>query len=152
MLSREKYGLWPEGWPKSGMSNDKTGLDLPEAPVSAEAPVDQGLLLDIESEALPLVIVEPGEPSPADDPDSDSVIMQLGDLLPDSLGEVVLFMGEDVSVNILTHETITGFGIADPHVTATGVDVTGLHFYSFEGGLTVYSSSDILIINDPNVG
>src|SRR3546814_4248864 len=40
------------------------------------------------------------------------------------------------SVNLLTHETITGFGIADPHVTATGVDVTGLHFYSFEGGLT----------------
>ncbi len=134
------------------MTNDKTGLDLPEAPVSAEAPVDQGLLLDIESETLPLVIVEPGAPSPADDPDSDSVIMQLGDLLPDSLGEVVLFMGEDVSVNILTHETITGFGIADPHVTATGVDVTGLHFYSFEGGLTVYSASDILIINDPNVG
>ncbi len=144
------YDLWPEGWPKSGMSNDKTGTDLPEAPISAEAPVDQGLLLDIESESLPLVIVEPGAPSPADDP--DSVIMQLGDLLPDSLGEVVLFMGEDVSVNILTHETITGFGIADPHVTATGVDVTGLHFYCFEGGVTVYSSSDILIINDPNAG
>jgi hypothetical protein len=30
------------------------------------------------------------------------------------------------------------------------VDVTGLHFYSFEGGLTVYTANDILIINDPN--
>jgi hypothetical protein len=28
--------------------------------------------------------------------------------------------------------------------------VTGLHFYSFESGLTVYSASDILIVNDPN--
>ena len=132
------------------MSNDKTLVDLAQAPFGAEAPTEYGLVLDAETERLPLVIVEPGAPSPGDD--ADSVLLQLGDLLPDSSGEVVLFMGEDVSVNLLTRETITGFGIADPHVTATGVDVTGLHFYSFEGGLTVYSASDILIINDPNAG
>ncbi len=133
------------------MSNDKTDSDLPQAPVSAEAPIDEVLNLDVDSDKLPLVIVDPGALSPADQPDADSVVLELGDLLPDSSGEVVLFMGEDVSVNILTHESITGFGIADPHVTASGVDVTGLHFYSFESGLTVYTSSDILIINDPNV-
>ena len=132
------------------MSNDKSDLDLPQAPVSADAPTDEVLNLDVDSDKLPLVIVDPGALSPADQPDSDSVVLELGDLLPDSSGEVVLFMGEDVSVNILTHESITGFGIADPHVTASGVDVTGLQFYSFEGGLTVYTSSDILIINDPN--
>ena len=132
------------------MGNDKTIVDLPEAPVSAEAAAEHSLVLGAATEKLPLVIVEPGTPSPGDDLDSDSVVLQLGDLLPDSLGEVVLFMGEDVSVNLLTRETITGFGIADPHVTATGVDVTGLHFYSFESGLTIYSASDILIINDPN--
>lgn len=131
------------------MSNEKTGIDLPQAPVSAEAPNEEPLNLQIDTDKLPLIIVEPGAPSPADDL-SDSVVLELGDLLPDSSGEVVLFMGEDVSVNIMTHETITGFGIADPHITASGVDVTGLHFYSFEGGLTVYSASDILIINDPN--
>ncbi len=125
--------------------------ELPQAPVSAEAPAEESLNLQIEADKLPLIIVEPGAPSPADDLSADSVLLELGDLLPDSSGEVVLFMGEDVSVNILTHETITGFGIADPHVTASGVDVTGLHFYSFEGGLTVYSASDVLIINDPNV-
>jgi len=132
------------------MNDDKTGIDLPQAPVSAEAPAEESLNLHVDTEKLPLIIVEPGAPSPADDMSADSVILDLGDLLPDSSGEVVLFMGEDVSVNILTHETITGFGIADPHITASGVDVTGLHFYSFEGGLTVYSASDILIINDPN--
>lgn len=132
------------------MSNEKTGVDLSQALVSAEAPIEEPLNLEVDTERLPLIIVEPGAPSPADDIDSDSVVLELGDLLPDSSGEVVLFMGEDVSVNILTHETITGFGIADPHVTASGVDVTGLHFYSFEGGLTVYSASDVLIINDPN--
>jgi len=130
------------------MAKSKTVVDLPQAPVSAEAPDELGLAFDAGTEKLPLVIVEPGAPPPMDD--IDSVVLQLGDLLPDSSGEVVLFMGEDVSVNLLTRETITGFGIADPHVTATGVDVTGLHFYSFEGGLTIYSASDILIINDPN--
>lgn len=131
------------------MGNVKSIVDLPLAPVSAEAQTEHGLLLGSETAKLPLVIVEPGA-SPPGDLEADSVLLQLGDLLPDSSGEVVLFMGEDVSVNLLTHETITGFGIADPHVTATGVDVTGLHFYSFESGLTVYSVSDILIINDPN--
>lgn len=132
------------------MNDDKTGLDLPQAPVSADGPTEESLNLQVEGEKLPLIIVEPGAPSPADDLSADSVVLELGDLLPDSSGEVVLFMGEDVSVNILTHETVTGFGIADPHVTASGVDVTGLHFYSFEGGLTVYSATDVLIINDPN--
>ncbi|WP_193371553.1 hypothetical protein [Pelagibius marinus] len=132
------------------MNDDKAAIDLPQAPVSAEAPAEEALNLHVDTDKLPLIIVEPGAPSPADDLAADSVVLELGDLLPDSSGEVVLFMGEDVSVNIMTHETITGFGIADPHVTASGVDVTGLHFYSFEGGLTVYSASDILIINDPN--
>jgi hypothetical protein len=134
----------------AAMAKEKPNLDLHQAPVSAEASTGHSLSFDVEPDQLPLVIVDPGESPPADD--LDSVILQLGDLLPDSSGEVVLFMGEDVSVNLLTRETITGFGIADPHVTATGLDVTGLHFYSFESGLTIYSASDILIINDPNAG
>lgn len=131
------------------MGDDKTLVDLSQAPVSAEASAESGAMLGSGANRLPLVIVEPGGTSPADDP--ESVLLQLGDLLPDSSGEVVLFMGEDLSVNLLTRETITGFGIADSHVTASGVDVTGLNFYSFESGLTVYSATDILIINDPNV-
>ena len=131
------------------MASEKIILDLPEAPVSAEAQIEHGFALPADGPKLPLLIVEPGAQPPGE-MDPDSVVLQLGDLLPDSSGEVVLFMGEDVSVNLLTRETITGFGIADPHVTATGVDVTGLHFYSFESGLTVYSVNDILIINDPN--
>lgn len=133
------------------MNESKTGTDLPQAPVSAEAQTDHGLLLDVENDGLPLVIVEPGGLSPAEDPAADSVLLELDDLLPDPEGEVVLFTGDDVSVNILTKETITGFGVAEEHITASGVDVTGLNFYSFEGGLTVYSSSDVLIINDPNI-
>lgn len=131
------------------MGNDKTVTEVLTVPADTVAEGEHGLMLGPEGEKLPLVIVEPGGQRPSE-LDPDSVVLQLGDLLPDSSGEVVLFMGEDLSVNLLTRETITGFGIADPHVTATGVDVTGLHFYSFESGLTVYSANDVLIINDPN--
>ena len=81
-------------------------------------------------------------------PDPDSVVLELGDLLPDASGEVVLFTGDDTPVNILTSEVVTGSGVAEPHVTATGVDVTGLNFYVFESGIVVYSPTDVLIVND----
>ena len=74
------------------------------------------------------------------------VLLELADLLPDALGEVVLFAGDELPVNIVTDQPVTEVGIAEAHVTAAGVDVTGLHFYSFESGLTVYSPTDVLII------
>ena len=63
-----------------------------------------------------------------------TVVLELEDLLPDASGEVVLFAGEELPVNIMTDEPLTDAGIAEAHVTAAGVDVTGLHFYSFESG------------------
>lgn len=79
----------------------------------------------------------------------DSVVLGLGDLLPDASGEVVLFAEKDVPVNILSDEPLTRMGIAEAHVTASGLDVTGLHYYSFESGITLYSANDLLIIDDP---
>ncbi len=77
-----------------------------------------------------------------------TVLLELTDLLPDASGEVVLFAGDELPVSIVTHQSVTEAGIAEAHVTAAGVDVTGLHFYSFESGLTVYSPTDVLIIAD----
>jgi hypothetical protein len=76
----------------------------------------------------------------------ETVLLELSDLLPDASGEVVLFTGDDLPVNIVTDQPVAEAGIAEAHVTATGVDVTGLHFYSFESGLTVYSPIDVLIV------
>ncbi len=76
----------------------------------------------------------------------ETVLLELADLLPDASGEVVLFAGDDLPFNIVTDQPIAEMGIAGAHVTAAGVDVTGLHFYSFESGLTVYSPSDLLSI------
>jgi len=81
----------------------------------------------------------------------ETVLLELADLLPDASGEVVLFADDDLPVNIVSDQPITEVGIAEAHVTAAGVDVTGLHFYSFESGLTVYSPTDVLIITDTGV-
>src|SRR3546814_9619761 len=75
------------------MSIDRTLMDLPQAPVSADAPAE-GIVLTVATAKLPLVIVEPGAQPPGDD--AASVLLQLGDLLPDSLGAVVLILGADV--------------------------------------------------------
>ena len=110
-------------------------IDLAEAEFIGEA----GLVADV-------VVLEPDG---ARDAVGDApVILELEDLLPDTSGEVVLFAEEDVPVNILTHESVTEAGIADAHVTASGLDVTGLHYYSFESGITLYSPSDVLIIDE----
>ncbi len=77
-----------------------------------------------------------------------AVVLELEDLLPDASGEVVLFAGEELPVNIVTDEPLTDAGIAEAHVTAAGVDVTGLHFYSFESGITLYSPTDLLIVTE----
>ena len=81
------------------------------------------------------------------DPSEDSVVLELADLLPDEAGDVVLFAGDDFAVNLVSDQPVTDAGLAEAHVTATGVDVTGLHYYAFENGVTVYSQSDLLILN-----
>ncbi len=80
-----------------------------------------------------------------------TVLIELEDLLPDASGEVVLFAADDLQVNIVTDLPLTDAGIDETHVTAAGVDVTGLHFYSFESGLTVYSPTDVLVVADIDV-
>ena len=75
----------------------------------------------------------------------------LNDLLPDEAGEVVLLGGTDVPLSIHAVEAVTAEGIADVHITAGGVDVTGLHFYSFESGITLYSPTDLVIDNTHGV-
>ncbi len=84
-------------------------------------------------------------PTGADDP----LFLELAALLPDPSGEVVLFAEPDMSLSLVTREALIGLGISDHHVTGSGLEVTGLHFYSFESGITVYSPTDLLIIDDP---
>jgi len=78
--------------------------------------------------------------------------LDLGDLLPDAAGEVVLMGAADVPFSIHAGEAVTATGIADAHVTMGGLDVTGLHFYSFESGITLYSHTDLAIDSPHTAG
>ncbi len=97
-------------------------------------------------EGADILIVDPG--TTLNRATEEAVFLELEDLLPDASGEVVLFAGEELPVNIVTDEPLTDAGIAEAHVTAAGDDVTGLHFYSFESGITLYSPTDLLIVTD----
>ena len=113
--------------------------------------VASDVLVPAQEAAVPLETVALALDQDAE-PDPDTIVLELADLLPDASGEVVLFAEEDFPVNIVANEGITEAGVAAEHVTATGVDVTGLHFYSFEGGLTLYSSANVHVINDVTLG
>ena len=139
-----------------GNRHDAGGeLESPLVPGEPEASAGTGAEVLIFDSVL---LENPAVGAPADGAPADSasgvgetVLLELADLLPDSSGEVVLFADDNLPVNIVTDQTIFEVGIAEPHVTAAGVDVTGLHFYSFESGLTVYSPIDVLIVPDSDI-
>ncbi len=123
------------------------GGDRHEAGGELESPL--GPSASAETAGAEVLILNPGgleNPAVGEPVLGETVLLELADLLPDASGEVVLFAGDDLPVNIVTDQPVTEVGIAEAHVTAAGVDVTGLHFYSFESGLTVYSPTDVLII------
>ncbi len=77
--------------------------------------------------------------------ESETMLLELADLLPDSAGDIVLFAGEDLPVNLVTSEKVAAVGIVEEYVTASGVNVAGHTYYSFESGVTVYSAGDLVI-------
>ncbi len=81
------------------------------------------------------------------EPDSEALVLNLEDLLPDMEGEVVLYAEVDVPLSLVAERPLTGSGIVEHHVTAAGVDVDGLYYYSFDNGITLYSDIDILIVD-----
>ncbi|MGH6946794.1 MAG: hypothetical protein ACREDZ_05655 [Kiloniellales bacterium] len=125
------------------MSADQNNTDKPELQPGGDGFVVSTIPTIAPADAATIELVPSDLDAAAVD---DSLVLELTDLLPDAAGEVVLFFGDGLPINLRTDEAITGTGIADSHVTATGVDVTGLHFYSFESGITVYSLSDVLIV------
>ena len=73
----------------------------------------------------------------------EAVVLSLSDLVPDADGEVVLFNDADAPVMIAADRPVIATGLAEPHVTAAGIDVTGMHYSSFDSGITVYHDPDI---------
>jgi hypothetical protein len=77
-------------------------------------------------------------------PESQTITLDLRDLLPDSGGEIVI-RGGGLGLTVNTSQAVTATGMSDAHVTASGEDVSGYRYYQLDGGLRLYSDADITL-------
>lgn len=76
-----------------------------------------------------------GRPATIDDV---PLTLNLADLVPDQDGEIVILDSAGGAVRLIAGEQIIGQGLATPHVTQAGIDVSGMSFLSFQSGITIY--------------
>ncbi|MFO1066955.1 MAG: hypothetical protein U1E14_00340 [Geminicoccaceae bacterium] len=82
----------------------------------------------------------------AAEPDSLPTL-HLADLLSDGNGEVVLFNDSGLrALAVAADAPVVAEGDAGRHVTASGDDVTGFHYLTFENGLTLYYQHGLEVI------
>ncbi|HEX9448697.1 MAG TPA: hypothetical protein VF920_11985 [Dongiaceae bacterium] len=92
-------------------------------------------------------------PSTASGLDDLNVTLQLSDMLPDANGEIVIMGdGADSHLSIVTELRLLETGIADQHLTESGVQVEGLTYWVFEDGTKVYHSTDVTLHLDHQIG
>lgn len=70
------------------------------------------------------------------------ITLSLADLLPDSNGEIVV-VGDGMHLSLVTDEPVSSSGVAQHHLTATGMDVVGLNYFAFADGTMLYVSPDV---------
>jgi hypothetical protein len=74
----------------------------------------------------------------------DQLALSLDDLLPDANGNVVLFNDAGVTeMSIVSERPVVDTGIAGEEVAADIGDVTGMAYYSFDSGPTLYCPMDV---------
>lgn len=82
----------------------------------------------------------------AGDADSDTVVLDLEDLLPDSGGEIVIHGAGLGLIGVSTAQAVMATGTADSHVTAAGEDVSGFRYYQLDGGITLYCPAETSLV------
>jgi hypothetical protein len=78
--------------------------------------------------------------------------LMLSDLVGDANGEVVIFNDSGFrTVAIRTEATVVAEGEAAKHVTASGEDVSGFKYVTFDNGVTLYfpEGLDLILRSDP---
>jgi hypothetical protein len=79
--------------------------------------------------------------------DDDLLTLRLDDLIQDDNGEVVLFNDSGLrALAVATDAGVVAEGSSGTHVTATGEDVSGFHYVTFDNGLTLYYQSGLEVI------
>jgi hypothetical protein len=70
--------------------------------------------------------------------DEEAWVLDLGDLIADSRGEIVVGDMGGAHLTITAASSIASQGQADGHITQDGLDVSGFQFVTFENGITLY--------------
>lgn len=83
--------------------------------------------------------------------ESDTVVLDLKDLLPDSGGEIVIHGAGLGIIGVSTVQAVTATGMAETHVTAAGEDVSGFRYYQLDGGITLYCPAETSLLLGPEI-
>jgi Flp pilus assembly secretin CpaC len=79
--------------------------------------------------------------------DTAEVELALADLVSDANGEVVIFNDSGFRTLALhTDSAVAAEGRVGAHITASGEDVTGFNYVTFENGVTVYFQEGLDLI------
>lgn len=102
-------------------------------------------LIGSDDEEIGAVVAAGSAAGPAE---ADSLpTLHLTDLLSDSNGEVVLFNDSGLrALAVAADAPVIAEGDSAAHVTATGENVTGFHYLTFENGLTLYFQPGLEVI------
>ena len=75
-----------------------------------------------------------------------TVTLTLGELLPDSNGEIVIVNGgDDPQLQIVTELKLLESGVAHDHLTESGLQVAGFNYWVFEDGTKLFYSPGLAI-------
>jgi hypothetical protein len=75
-----------------------------------------------------------------------TVTLTLGELLPDSNGEIVIVNGgDDPQLQIVTDLKLLESGVAHDHLTESGLQVGGFNYWVFEDGTKLFYSPGLSI-------
>ena len=70
--------------------------------------------------------------------------LKLADLISDPNGEIVFFNDSGFrTLEIETELTVRARGQAEKHITASGDDVTGFNYVTFDNGMTLYFEENL---------
>src|SRR5258705_11993514 len=106
------------------------------------------------SETIPIPSEQVAASLAADRPvkTGEMLTLSLGDLVPDARGEIVILSGGTHDITVVTDEPVTKSGIepVQPHLTETGLDVSGFTYCTFAGGVTVFcpTAHRLLVLNE----
>lgn len=117
--------------PKTAHANDSTN------PSESLIDLGRGLLEQLAAASGGVVPADAAVPEATEFP---PVRLHLGDLVADANNEVVLYNDSGLSALTLTTDTasVVARGVASAHVTATGENVAGFGYLTFDNGVTLY--------------